>query len=279
MKKKRLIPVLLLKNGFLVQSKGFKRHQNLGNPVSAVKRLSEWASDELVFLDISTTNEYDLRRDDLGHPNRSTFLDIIKDVSRVTFMAMTVGGKIKKEDDVAARIASGADKVSVNTQAIDEPAFIERVARRWGSQCLVVNIDARREERGWQVYKAGGTVATGLDPVAWAREAVERGAGEILLQSIDRDGAKNGYDLELIARLSDAVRVPVIALGGCGEWDHMAAVLRETRADAVAAANVLHYVDQSVYLAKRHLWEKGLPVRPPDLLGVTTDVAENRARS
>lgn len=276
MKKKRLIPVLLLKNGFLVQSKGFKRHQNLGNPISAVKRLSQWASDEVIYLDISKTDEYDMRRDDLGHPNRASFLEIINDVAKVTFMPMTVGGKIKTAQDVSDRLSAGADKFAINTQALSDPNFIEAMAREHGSQCVVVSIDAKRTVIdgvvGWRVYGDGGQRDTGKDVVQWAREVASRGAGEILLQSIDNDGARGGYDLPLTQLVAQAVRVPVVALGGCGEWTDMQRVFQETKADAVAVANVLHYVDQSVYLAKKHLFAAGLPVRSPDLLDVRDDV-------
>ena len=267
MKKKRLIPVLLLRNGFLVQSKGFKRYQNLGNPISAVARFSEWGSDELIYLDISRDDSYDMRRDDLGHPNRQTFAEIIADVARVAFMPITVGGRIRTLMDIERRILSGADKTSINTQALAVPAFIAQASREFGSQCIVVSIDVKLIDGAYEVMADGGTRRTGYAPEAWARIAQDHGAGEILLNSIDRDGMRTGYDLALLDRVCEAVRIPVIACGGVGEWSHLAEALQQTRVDAVALANLLHFIDQSVYLAKKYLHAKGCAVRPPDLLG------------
>lgn len=268
MKKRRLIPVLLLRNGWLVQSKGFSRYQNLGNPFTAVKRLSEWASDELIYLDISRDDQYDMRRDDIRHPNRGSFLEIIQDVAQVSFMPITVGGRIRTLADVATRLSLGADKIAINTQPLLEPSFIGSVAREFGSQCVVVAVDARLVDGRYVVHSHWGTTPTAWHPVEWARRAEAEGAGEILINSIDRDGLRNGYDLELLGGVADAVRIPVIGLGGVGEWEHLAQGLAQTALDAVAAANIFHYMDQSVYLAKKFLFERGLDVRPPDLLTV-----------
>ncbi|MGE3341979.1 MAG: imidazole glycerol phosphate synthase subunit HisF [Vicinamibacterales bacterium] len=266
MKKKRLIPVLLLRNGWLVQSKGFRRYQNLGNPISAVARLSEWASDELIYLDISREDAHDLRRDDLGHPNRQTFLEIIKDVAKVTFMPITVGGRIRTLADIEDRLARGADKVAINTQPLRDPEFLPRAAREFGAQCLVTSMDVRLVDGRYEVFADGGRQATGLAPDDYARRAELSGTGEILVNSIDRDGARNGYDLDLLSLVADAVKIPVIGCGGVGQWSHLSEALQQTRVDAVALANLLHYVDQSVYLAKQHLYDQGCPVRPPGLL-------------
>ena len=269
MKKHRVIPVLLLRNGFLVQSKQFKRYQNLGNPVTAVKRLSEWGSDELIYLDITRDNTYDMRRDDLGHENRDSLLAIIEDVSKNAFMPITVGGGIRTMQDIETRLALGADKISINTQALDNPAFITAAAREFGAQCIVVSMDVRLEEDGvHRVRRDGNREATGWDAVGWARRVEELGAGEILLNSIDRDGMKNGYDIPLLDAVSSAVRLPVIGCGGVGDWDHLAEGLQKTKVDAVAAANIFHYSDQSVYLARRHLHGAGLTVRSPELLEI-----------
>lgn len=269
MKKHRVIPVLLLRNGFLVQSKQFKRYQNLGNPVTAVKRLSEWGSDELVYLDITRDNTYDMRRDDLGHENRDSLLAIIEDVSRHAFMPITVGGGIRTLRDIEVRLALGADKISINTQALREPGFITAAAREFGAQCIVVSMDVRLEADGvHRVRGDGNRDDTGWEAAAWARRVEELGAGEILLNSIDRDGMKNGYDLPLLDAVSSAVRIPVIGCGGVGEWDHMAEGLRQSKVDAVAAANIFHYSDQSVYLARQHLYGAGLAVRSPQLLSI-----------
>lgn len=266
MKKNRLIPVLLLRNGWLVQSKGFQRYQNLGNPVTAVRRLSEWASDELIYLDISRDETHDLRRDDLGHPNRHTFEEIIKDVAAVTFMPMTVGGRIRTLADIEQRLRWGADKIAINTMPLRSPEFVREVAREFGSQCIVVSVDVKLIDGSYVVMSDGGARATEYDPVSWARQVEEGGAGEILLNSIDRDGMKTGYDLELVRRVTEAVHIPVIALGGVGEWAHFAEGLGRGGADAVGAANIFHYVDQSVYLAKKYMYEHGCKVRPPDLM-------------
>ena len=267
MKKKRLIPVLLLRNGWLVQSKQFRRYQNLGNPVSAVKRLSEWASDELIYLDITRDDSYDLRRDDLGHPNRHSIFEIIEDVSKVAFMPITVGGGIRTLHDIERRLALGADKISVNTAAIEDPQFIEAAAREFGSQCIVVSIDVKMmDENRHAVVARGGMQSTSYTPQDWAKQVEQRGAGEILLNSIDRDGMKNGYDLALLDQVAGSVRIPVIACGGVGDWAHLADALEQTCVDAVAAANIFHYSDQSIFLAKKYLYERGLNVRSPDLL-------------
>jgi cyclase len=268
MKKKRLIPILLLKNGWLVQSKGFKYHQNLGNPVSAVKRLSEWASDELIYLDISRDDHYDMRRDDLNHPNRQDFFQIIQDVSKITFMPMTVGGKIRSLADIEKRLKLGADKVAINSQALSDKSFIRSAAREFGSQCIVISMDVKRLGDGYKVFSDCGTKETEHGADAWAKIMEQEGGGEILLNSIDRDGARTGYDIPLLDLVTDCVSIPVIACGGVGEWPHFAEALEKTKVDAVAAANIFHYVDQSVYLAKKFLCDKKFNVRPPDLLAV-----------
>jgi imidazole glycerol-phosphate synthase subunit HisF len=268
LKKKRVIPVLLLRNGWLVQSKCFFRYQNLGNPVTSVKRLSEWASDELIYLDISHEDNHDMRRDDIGHPNRQSFLEIIKDVSQETFMPITVGGRIRTLQDVEERLALGADKISINTKALEAPDFIEEAAKEFGSQCIVISMDVRRSEQGCEVCSEGGSKVMRDNPVAWAKEAQEHGAGEILLNSIDRDGMKSGYDIDLLHDVAEAVSIPVIGCGGVSAWADFAEAFDETSVDAVAAANIFHYMDQSVYLAKKFLHKRGYNVRPPDLMPV-----------
>jgi cyclase len=268
MKKARLIPVVLLKNGWLVQSFQFARFLNLGNPFWTVKRLSEWASDELIYLDITDDDNYDLRREDLGAPNRRSFLEIIEDVAKVTFMPMTVGGKIRTLADIQTRLALGADKISINTVAFDDPDFIGAAAAHFGSQCIVVSIDYRVIEGQQRVMVQGGTRDTGIDPVEWALTVERRGAGEILLNSIDRDGMKTGYDLDTIARVCSAVKIPVIALGGVGNWEHFEEAFKHTQVDAVAAANVFQHTDQSVYYAKQHLFEANYNVREPMIISL-----------
>lgn len=263
--KKRLIPVVLMRGGVCVQSKGFRRYQRLGNPTTIVERLSDWASDELIYLDISGDDDYDLGRDDLRDGNCQDALAILEQIAKRCFMPLTFGGRIRNLEDVAARIRRGADKVSINTEALRRPEFIDQTAREFGSQCVVVCMDARREGDDWLVYADGGYEATGKSAGQWAREAVDRGAGEILVQSIDQDGKGAGFDLDLVRVVSESVRVPVIALGGAGDWSHMQQVLDEGGASAVAAANIFNYTENSVFKAKQFLFEQGCPVRRPSL--------------
>jgi cyclase len=262
MLKRRLIPCILLRDGVIVQSKGFRRYQLLGTPTVAVERLSDWASDELIYLDISRSGRYDLRRDDLKQPNRETLLEIVADVAKRAFMPLTFGGGVRTLDQVLALLRAGADKVAVNTQPLRDPRFVEQASREVGSQCVVVSIDARaKPDGGWEVFADGGREATGRDPAEWAAEVEQRGAGEIFLNSIDRDGRGGGYDLELIRHVAERVSIPVIACGGAGNWQHMVDVLATTPASAVAAANIFHYTENSVRNAKKALLAAGVDVR------------------
>lgn len=266
MLKIRLIPVVLLKNGVVVQSKGFRRYQRLGNPFTIVQRLTDWTADELIYLDISREQVYDLGRDDLNVPNRTRILDILTDISRRCFMPLTFGGGIRTLQDAEVRIRAGADKISINSQALDDPSFITACANEFGSQSVVVSIDALRKENGeLEVFSHGGTRPTGRTPAAWAAEAESRGAGEILINSIDRDGKGTGYDIDLVDSVVNAVTIPVIALGGVGEWGHFLACIKATKVSAVAAANIFHYSENSVFKAKKYLFDMGVNVRKPTL--------------
>ena len=268
MKKNRLIPVLLLKNGWLVQSREFSRHQNLGNPIDAVKRLSKWASDELIYLDISRDDVYDIRRDDQGYENIGSFLGIIESVSKEVFMPMTIGGKIKNLHDIEKRLLLGADKVAINTEAYKNNKLIESAAKEFGSQCIIVSMDAKKTAQGYSVFTNFGKVDTGHNPLYWSKRMEDSGAGEILLNSIDRDGIGKGYDIVLLDQVSSECKCPVIALGGVGKWDYFKDALDRTNVDSVAAANIFQYTDQSVYLAKKFLASSGCNVRKPDLLKI-----------
>jgi cyclase len=261
MLKNRLIPVLLLQNGLLVRSELFKIHQVLGNPIHEVKRFNEWMVDELVYLDISRDDSYDLRRDDHKISGLDSALAILDEVSRTCFMPLTWGGRILSVDDMRARISRGADKVTINSQAVRTPDLITEGAKVFGSQAIVVSIDVRQHENGKrEVYIDGGRAATGLEPVSWAREAERLGAGEILLQSINRDGTGEGYDLELIREVAQATTIPVVACSGVGRYEHYAEGIR-AGASAVAAANIWHFKELSDRGGKRALARAGINVR------------------
>ena len=260
MLKTRLIPSLLLMNGLLVRSEEFSLHQVVGNPVHQVERFSAWAVDELVYIDITREGAHDLRRDDHKVKGSNDLLDIIEQVSRTCFVPLTFGGGIRTVEDIRQRIARGADKVTINTRAVEEPEFVSEAAGVFGSQAIIVSIDARERDGGWEVMTRWGREATGLDVVEWAREAERRGAGEIFLNSVDRDGMANGYDLPLIQAVSAATRIPVIACGGVGRFKHLVDGVR-AGASAVSAANIFHFTEHSTQRAKKTLHEAGVPVR------------------
>jgi imidazoleglycerol phosphate synthase cyclase subunit len=264
----RLIPVLLLKQGVIVRSQLFKVHQVIGNPMSTVERYSSWNVDELVILDISRGEEsHDLRRDDLQQSyDGSSAIDVLRAVAKVCFMPLTFGGRIRSLADIEMRLAAGADKVTLNTGAFDDPELVQRAAQRFGSQCIVASIDARaKPDGGWEVFVDGGRRATGLDPAAWAKELEARGAGEIFLNSIDRDGSGHGYDTALIRHVSGAVSIPVVACGGVGRYEHFADAVLDGGAAAAAAANIFHFFELSYSHAKRAAIAAGVSMRPVDL--------------
>ncbi len=261
MLKKRLIPVLLLQNGQLVRSEQFSIHQVIGNPIHEVERFNQWSVDELIYLDISRSGGYDLRRDDKKVRGLTTALEILSEVSKTCFMPLTWGGRIRDIEQMQALFAAGADKVTLNTQAWREPALVTEAARRFGSQAVVASIDARRNlDDELEVFIDGGREATGMAPEVWARRLEDLGAGEILIQSIDRDGSARGYDLDLIRRVSAATRIPVIALGGVGDFMHYAKGI-EAGASAVAAANLWHFKELADRGGKRALARAGVAVR------------------
>lgn len=261
MLKHRLIPVLLLQNGLLVRSELFAMHQIIGNPIHEVQRFNEWNVDELVYLDITRDDDYDLRRGDAKVRGLADPLEILDAVSRTCFMPLTWGGRIRSVEDMGARFERGADKIVVNTQAVRTPDLIVEGARTFGSQAIVVGIDVRRAEDGTtEVFVDGGRTATGLAPEAWAAEAEACGAGEIFLQSIDRDGTGRGYDVPLIEAVAAATTVPVIACGGVGVFEHYAAGIR-AGASAAAAANIWHFKELSDRGGKRALARAGVDVR------------------
>jgi len=274
MLKPRLIPVLLLKNGILVRSKTFSFHQHTGDPLGQVERYTAWKADELIYLDINRDDTHDFRETmsvigtTSSHKNipatmTNDVVSVIRYVSEKCMIPLTVGGKIRTIDDIRVRLKNGADKVSINTQAIDDPFFIEKAAKSFGNQCIVVCIDVKRDPQtgACEVYKHFGRDPAGMTPVAWAKEAERRGAGEILLQSIDRDGTGTGYDIDLIRQVTEQVSIPVIALGGVGKFADLVAGLCEGGASAVAAANIFHFSEQSVIKAKQEMRAAGIDVR------------------
>ncbi len=260
MLKRRLIPVLFLKNGLIVRSEGFSYHQNLGNPLAEVKRYSDWNVDELIYIDISREKYYDLRRDDLRITGKSDLLGIIRDISRVCFMPLTLGGGIRDIEEIRLRLKNGADKVTINSAAIEAPSFITKCSEVYGAQCIVVSIDYKYIQGVPKVFK-GGLLQTDLDPVEWAKEVSSRGAGEIFLNSIDHDGKADGYDIGLIKRIADAVSIPVIACGGAGDFSDFVELAKQTSVSAIAAGNIFHFTELSYPRAKEKLIRNTVDIR------------------
>ncbi|MDP8916681.1 MAG: imidazole glycerol phosphate synthase subunit HisF [Pseudomonadota bacterium] len=256
----RVIPCLDVKDGRVVKGVRFVDLRDAGDPVEQAAAYDAAGADELMFLDIAASPE-----------GRGALLDVIARTADVCFMPLSVGGGVRAVEDVRALLLAGADKVSMNTAAVEDPDLISRAADGFGAQCVVVAIDARARDGGFEVVTYGGRRATGLDAAAWAEEAERRGAGEILLTSIDRDGAESGYDLPLLRAVTAAVSVPVIASGGAGNAQHLVEAVREGGADAVLAASIFHFGQVSVAEAKAALAEAGLPVRTTNL-GLTTPV-------
>jgi len=248
---KRVIPCLDVDRGRVVKGTNFVGLRDAGDPVELAVRYDAEGADEIVFLDITAS-----------HERRDTIVDLARRTANDVFVPFTIGGGIRTVEDAQAVLDAGADKVSVNSSALARPELIAELAEVFGSQCVVVAIDAKREEDAWSVYVAGGrTRVDGREAVAWAREAEEHGAGEILLTSMDRDGTTDGYDLELTRAVAEAVGVPVIASGGAGELRHLSEAITQGGADAVLCASIFHYGTYRVRDAKRHLQDAGIPVR------------------
>ncbi len=247
---KRIIACLDVRNGCVVKGVQFESLREAGDPAALARRYNREGIDELVVLDVTATTE-----------DRRALEATISAVSRELFIPLTVGGGIRSEDDAAAIVEAGADKVSVNSAALRDPSLLTRLSDRYGSQAVVVAIDAKRGHGRYDVFARSGTTATGRDAVDWAREAESRGAGEVLLTSIDRDGARSGFDCELTAAVSEAVSIPVIASGGAGTFEHFYAVFTAGRADAALAASVFHFAEHAVAELKTFLRERGVPMR------------------
>ena len=255
MLKVRVIPCLDVKDGRVVKGVQFEQLRDAGDPVESAMAYDKAGADELCFLDITAS-----------HENRGTLIDVVTRTAEACFMPLTVGGGVRTVDDIRALLLAGADKVSINTAAVFDRAFVGRAADKFGDQCIVVAIDAKRvsadgETPRWEIFTHGGRKPTGIDAVAYAREVASLGAGEILLTSMDRDGTKAGYDVALTRAVADAVPVPVIASGGVGSLDHLVAGIRDGHASAVLAASIFHFGDHTIREAKTRLNEAGLPVR------------------
>ncbi len=248
---KRIIPCLDVKDGRVVKGVNFVNLRDAGDPVEIAAAYEAAGADELTFLDITAS-----------HEKRDILLDVVARTAEKVFMPLTVGGGVRKLDDIRRLLLAGADKVSINTAALARPELVAEAARKFGSQCIVVAIDAKaRASGGFGVFTHGGRNATGWDAIEWARRVTELGAGEILLTSMDRDGTRAGFDIELTRQVSDAVRVPVIASGGVGELDHLVAGVTEGHADAVLAASIFHFGEYRISEAKQRLADAGLAVR------------------
>jgi cyclase len=255
MLKVRVIPCLDVKDGRVVKGVQFEQVRDAGDPVESAMAYDKAGADELCFLDITAS-----------HENRGTLIDVVTRTAEACFMPLTVGGGVRTVDDIRALLLAGADKVSINTAAVFDRQFVARAADKFGDQCIVVAIDAKRvsaegEAPRWEIFTHGGRKPTGIDAVDYAREVASLGAGEILLTSMDRDGTKAGYDVALTRAVADAVPVPVIASGGVGALDHLVAGIRDGHASAVLAASIFHFGDHTIREAKTRLAEAGLPVR------------------
>lgn len=247
---KRIIPCLDVKGGRVVKGVNFVNLRDAGDPVTAAKAYDQNGADELVYLDITAS-----------HEKRSIFLDVVQKTAEEVFMPLTVGGGITNTDDIRKLLNAGADKVSINTAAVKNPELIRKSAELFGSQCIVVAIDARRNNENWVVYINGGRTPMAKEAVSWAKQVAKLGAGEILLTSMDNDGTKNGYDLALTKAITEAVNIPVIASGGAGKLEDFYAVLTDGGADAALAASVFHYGEIPIPKVKKYLKEKSVEVR------------------
>jgi cyclase len=247
---KRIIPCLDVKDGRVVKGTQFLNLRDSGDPVEIAELYCQQGADELVFLDITAS-----------HEKRGIILDVVRHTAENVFMPLTVGGGIRTIDDIRTLLNAGTDKVSINTTAVKDPDFVNMASKRFGSQCIVVAIDAKREGDGWGVFINGGRTPTGKDVIQWAKEVESRGAGEILLTSMDCDGTKDGFDLELTRSISESLEIPVIASGGAGNLDHFFDVFTIGKADAALAASIFHFKEYEISAVKNFLADKGIIVR------------------
>ena len=247
---KRIVPCLDIKGGRVVKGVNFINLKDAGDPVEIAKGYSDLGADEIVFLDITAS-----------HENRDTIYDVVKKTAEVVFVPLTVGGGIRSLDDMKKILDAGADKVSINSSAVKNPNLIKEGALKYGSQCIVVAIDAKWNSRFYEVYLNGGRIPTGIDAIKWAKQAEELGAGELLVTSMDTDGAKSGFELNLTKKIADSVNIPVIASGGAGNMEHFYDVFEKAGADAALAASIFHYKEIEIKALKEYLNGKGVCVR------------------
>ena len=247
---KRIIPCLDVKDGRVVKGVNFVNLRDAGDPVDNAKVYNDEGADELVFLDITAS-----------HEKRKTMVEVVEKVAREVFMPLTVGGGIQDLEDIRDLLNAGCDKVSINTKALEDHDFIKKASDKFGSQCIVVAIDAKSKKDSWEVFIRGGREATGIDAVKWAKKVEKLGAGEILLTSMDRDGTKDGFDIDITRAISETVSIPVIASGGCGKLEHFYTALTDGKADAALAASVFHFRELSVREVKEFLGSKGVAIR------------------
>lgn len=261
MLKTRLIPVLYIKNGLIVRSENFSYHQNIGNVINEAHRYNEWNVDELIYIDISRTNDYDSRRDDHKVKSVSNISEIIQSISKVCFMPLTFGGGIRTVNDVDIRIKNGADKITLNKGALDNPILIREVATKYGSQCVVVSIDYKLIDNIPIVFTDFGSVNTSTNIFDWINEVESLGAGEIFINSIDRDGKANGYDIETIGTVVERTKVPVIACGGAADEYDFVDLAQATKVSGIAAGNMFHFTELSYPRSKKVLLNNNINVR------------------
>jgi cyclase len=250
MLKNRIIPCLDVKNGRVVKGINFVDLKDAGDPVEQAKIYSNGGADEICFLDITASNE-----------NRSTIYEVVKKTSEKCFVPLTVGGGVRSIEDIYKLLKCGADKVSINTATVQNPKIVMESSLKFGSQCIVVAIDAKKELNSWEIFTHGGRNKTGINAIKFAKQMEEYGAGELLVTSMDRDGTQKGYDLDLMKKISEIVNIPVIASGGVGNLDHLAEGITKGKANAVLAASIFHYGKYSIKEAKQYLDSKGIPVR------------------
>ncbi len=266
MKKKRIIPVVLFKEGQVVQSKFFSEYRNLGNPFDSIRRLSEWGADEVCFIDIGTRSGANLLRKDLGRESSNDYLEILSTVSTITKMPLSSGGRVRSLEDIDIRLSKGADKVLINSYAFQDQKFLVKAIKTFGSQCIGVSVDVKFLDGRYAILIEDGKTFIEESLTEAVNRFNDIEVGEIFLNSIDRDGSKKGFDLELIHTVASQVTVPLVVCGGVGSWEDLEQALIIDGVDAVAAANIFQHIDQSLYLAHKYLYDKGLNVRRPQLL-------------